>query len=477
MPPYSRRRAARGHNDLLRLGAIALMALGGRAAYVLLSTQHQELPVGTASSGLVRSFDEIYYVNGAKALAAGDGFRYPFFVEPEERAEHPPLTSLALTPAAVVSEGLLPMRLTVAFAGSLVVLLIGLSARAVAGHRAGVIAALLAAVYPNLWMNDGLLMSETFAALGVAAVVALAYALLRRPALPLAIALGAGCAVAMLSRSELALLVPAIALPAALRAGARWRERSILAAAVAATAGLMVAPWVVYNLSRFEEPVFLSIADGDALIGANCDEAYSGRLLGSHVGTCNGGDLLGEELSVRSAIRRDLALEYAADNADRLPVVVAARIGRMWNLYQPFQDIRRTETEGRPGWAALSGLVMYWALLPLAALGGVALRRRRVPLAPLIGLLGLATLHAAMFFGFVRHRVGAEVALVVLASVGVLQLLFRRELHGSDHDVDGGPVSLLFEGAPDPDSRPGLPVGDESRLDPLSQRQRGRCPP
>lgn len=85
-------------------------------------------------------------MNGAERLAGGGGFRYPFFIGAEERAEHPPMTSIALAPAAFVSDGLLPMRLTVAFEGGTVVLLIGLCGQAVGGRRVATIAASLAAV-------------------------------------------------------------------------------------------------------------------------------------------------------------------------------------------------------------------------------------------------------------------------------------------------------------------------------------------
>ena len=54
------------------------------------------------------------------------------------------------------------MRLLMAAIGGVVVLLAGLVALSVAGPSAAYIAAALAAVYPNLWMNDGLLMAESW---------------------------------------------------------------------------------------------------------------------------------------------------------------------------------------------------------------------------------------------------------------------------------------------------------------------------
>lgn len=68
---------------------------------------------------------------------------------------------------------------------------------------------------------------------------------------------------------------------------------------------------------------------------------------------------------------------------------------------------------------------MYWAMLPAAVLGTVKLVRRKVPVMPMMGILVLVTIHAAIFFGFVRHRISAEIPLVVLAAVGVHELLSR----------------------------------------------------
>jgi hypothetical protein len=409
---------------LIRLLVIAVIAFAGRAAYVLLETQHHELPLGLVGGNeAARAWDEEYYEKGAHRLADGRGFRFVYLGLPgDERAEHPPLASVALAPAALVSDSTVPMRLTVAFTGAVVVFLIGLCGLAVGGPTVATVAAVLAAIYPNLWMNDGLIMAETFAALGVAGTVLAAYRLLQRPGVGRAAVLGAACAVAMLSRSELALLVAFVALPTAWLAEATMRRRARLAGVVVVAALVPVAPWVLYNLGRFEEPVLLSNADGDVLLGANCDATYSGPLLGSHAGLCDGERPFPPEASELSAKQRDQAFEYVSDHLDRLPVVVAARIGRMWNVYEPFDDIRRSASEGRPRWAAFAGLFVYWALLPLAVLGTITLLRRQIPVVPLLGAVVLVTLHAALFFGWVRHRVGAEVPLVVLAAVGLVAL-------------------------------------------------------
>ena len=57
---------------------------------------------------------------------------------------------------------------------------LGLLGRELAGARAGLLAAALGAVYPYLWVNDGLILAETFATLGtVGAMQGLGFATLQ----------------------------------------------------------------------------------------------------------------------------------------------------------------------------------------------------------------------------------------------------------------------------------------------------------
>jgi 4-amino-4-deoxy-L-arabinose transferase-like glycosyltransferase len=399
------------------LVAIATLAFLGRVVYVVTVTRHEPL-----------NYDEHYFANGAIALADGDGFRYSPLLGARviENAEHPPLTSIALAPIArMTDDSELAMRIAVALAGAGVVVLIGLVGREVAGARTGVVAAALAAVYPNLWSNDGLLMSETFATLGTAATVLCAYRLIRAPTSTMAAAAGVACGLAMLSRGELALLVPLLVLPVVLTLRRVTRGQRLRLAGIAVlAASLTVAPWVAYNLSRFERPVFLSYGDG-ALLGANCDEVYSGPLLGLWNGLCTFGKP-SDEPSVLAERKRERALEYARDHLDRLPVVAAARVGRTWSVFRPFQMAEISEAEGKPKWVSLTGWGAYWVLLPLAAWGTILLRRRGVALIPLVAPAVIVTVAVAAFYGRVRFRAPAEVSIVVLAAVTLDALLVAR---------------------------------------------------
>jgi hypothetical protein len=323
---------------------VATIAFAGRVAYIFVETRD-----GLASP------DELYYRDAAEQLANGDGFvSPPLFGTPVlPIAEHPPLTVLVLAPASALTDGSeLAMRITVALAGMGVVILIGLLAREVAGPRAGLFAAITAAVYPNLFANDGLLMSETFATLGTAAALLFTYRFIRSPGWTNAAGIGVSCAVAMLSRSELALLVP-ILIVSVLTLRSSWWARLRLAGVVVLAAAIPVAPWVAYNLSRFEEPVLLSHGEGGVLLGANCDDTYAGRHLGSWFGLCALSESEPiEDHSVDAADKRDRALEYIEDHLERLPVVAAARVGRLWSAFRPFQSSLISDGEYRQRWVS-----------------------------------------------------------------------------------------------------------------------------
>ncbi|HYF46701.1 MAG TPA: hypothetical protein VD926_10865, partial [Acidimicrobiales bacterium] len=117
---------------------------------------------------------------------------------------------------------------------------------------------------------------------------------------------------------------------------------------------------------------------------------------------------------------------YIDDHLGRLPVVMVARVARMWDVFRPFQNVRfNWQLEARGEATSWAALVSYWALVPFAVGGLVVLRRRRLPLSPLLGMAVMISVTAAWTFGTTRYRIPADVALVVAAAVGADALLRR----------------------------------------------------
>ncbi len=364
--------------------------------------------------------DSLYYSMQAGRNGDGDWFREALFELPG--AEHGPLTPLWLTPWGLLPGDIIGwQRFATTVLGIATVAVIGLVGRRLAGALAGLVAAAIAAVYPNLWINDSLVMSESLACLLVAVALLVALDFDRQPGPGRAVALGVLAGLGALARSEIALFAVGFALLAWWRAAGHPR-RALLPVLVLGAAAVTVAPWTLYNLARFERPVLLSTNDGTTLLGANCDSTYYDDIGGWDIGCVDVGlDDGTTDGSVRSDVRRELAVDYALDHAERLPVVVAARLGRIVDAYGLSSLVALDVGEEKARWAVWAGIVSWWVLAVAAVVGWLALGRDTVTrrsrwwlVVPLVAVL----LTTVLFYGAHRIRAPAEPVVVVLAAAG-----------------------------------------------------------
>jgi hypothetical protein len=194
-----------------------------------------------------------------------------------------------------------------------------------------------------------------------------------------------------------------------------------------------VAPWVGYNLSRFQDPVFISSGLGVTLASANCDTTYHGPFEGYWSYQCALAAPIRHDVdeSVQGSEAQKYALHFVRTHAGRIVPVELARFGRSFGFFHPLQQIHLDSMiETRPYRWALVGLGMYYCMLPLAIWGAVILRRRRVPVLPLLAV-GLDVLAStAISFGNTRYRTAFEVPLILASAV---TLAWIRE-RGRDRD-------------------------------------------
>jgi hypothetical protein len=399
----------------LWLGLIAAAGLALRIAYVLITKNPR------AVGG-----DSFYYHYGANLLVEGRGFPDPIqllqFHREMPGAAHPPGYILALAiPSLFRLDTFLDHQIWSCIIGGATVLLVGVTGKEIAGPRVGLIAAVLAGVYPSVWFYDSVVMSETLILLTTTLAILIAYRFARRRSVGLAIGLGIAVGVAALTRAESILLVPLLVVPLALwlRDVDLRRRLGLLAIATGATL-VTVAPWVGYNLVRFEDPVFLSSNLELTLLSANCDDTYYGPFLGFWALRCGTQFVPPKgDASVQARFFRAKVREYVDDHKSRVPVVVLAREGRTWGFMNANQQITIDQIEGKELNTSRIALGMYYALLALSVVGVVALRRRRVPLTPLLAVLGAVALTVGFVYGTTRFRAPAEVSLVLLGSVGI----------------------------------------------------------
>jgi 4-amino-4-deoxy-L-arabinose transferase-like glycosyltransferase len=371
--------------------------------------------------------DAFYYHFQANALAKGAWFVEPFgwavlHGRETPSAAHPPLPVIYLalwSRLGLDSVNWHRVALSVMGVGTIAV--IGLLGRRIGGNAVGLVAAGLAALYPQLWINDGMLLSETTAIFTVAVTLYVAYAFIAKPSVKLAALLGFTIALCAYSRTELGLLFVALALPLALLARDRPpRERAKLVAVSWVVGALVLAPWIVFNLARFDQPTFMTSGTGSALSAGNCDQTYYGKDIGYYAACFQGPWVKGDE-SERDIEPRRQAVDYMKDHARRLPLVVAARIGRLWGAFKPGQTTAFDWwLEGRGRVASWVGLFAYYVVVAFAVAGLVVMWRKRVSIIPLLSVIVVATISAAITFGVTRYRAPAEVALVVAAAFGIV---------------------------------------------------------
>jgi 4-amino-4-deoxy-L-arabinose transferase-like glycosyltransferase len=237
--------------------------------------------------------------------------------------------------------------------------------------------------------------------------------------------LGAALGLAALSRAELILLGPLIAIP--LFWCKRRRVRPALASVllVGVTVVAVVSPWVLYNLSRFDHVVLLSEQSGETVAASWCNDGFYGNRLGYKSYRCLSAFLAEDEGSVSWT-------SYGWEHIERVPLVVTARVARVWGLFRPTQQVQLEAyfgVERPPMWAAFA---MSWVLLALAPLGALRLRRQRAPIFPLLAPIVVSTLSIALTFGQLRYRAPVEPALVLL----VAGVWARRRSLDSGDDAD-----------------------------------------
>jgi 4-amino-4-deoxy-L-arabinose transferase-like glycosyltransferase len=376
-------------------------------------------------------YDSFWYGVTSNELSQGQFFRTPFGTG--QTAAHPPLTSLLLGAASFVigrHRGTTAQRLVMAFLGAVVVLLVGMVGRNVAGPWVGLVAAGLAAVVPDFWIPSGIIMSETPSMLVMALILLAVVRVIRSPTTWNAGLLGLACGAEALVRAELILFVPALLVPGvfAARSVPLSRRFALLGIGLLGVV-LVIGPWVGRNLATFQDATYLSTGNGLVLAGSNCSRTYSGGGLGSWSLPCAlGVGSTGDE-SVQSARGTHLGLEYAEHHVGRLPVVVLARVGRLWDFFDPVQEAQIETHEGRPLAASLAGLSVYYLMVPLGIAGVVIYRRRGIRQWFLLMPAGVLTLVAVVAYGLIRFRDPFEVCLAVLAAPPLVlmgQALGRR---------------------------------------------------
>lgn len=400
------------------LGGIGVVALAIRVAFVAIKQSSVKL-----------AGDAAYYFIQAQAVADGHGFVAPFVFRTSRQiqpgADHPPgfvIFLAVLNKLGIRSDD--GQRYVMCVLGTATVIVIGLLGRKLFGNRFGLIAATLAAIYPQVWINDGMLMSETLFVFSLVFALYFIYDMWQAPSWRALVLATFGLIGTSSTRPESVLLFVLLLVPVVLgRRELLLKKRVLMVAASAVITVVVFSPWVIYNINRFEKPVYLSTGFGQTLLVANCPSTYSGPFLGWYNSQC----LFSEaamrnatgDASVNDGKYRDKAIAFMRENKGQLPKVILAREGRMWTVWRVDQMAKLDGwIEGR-GSVALSRWAQrsYWLMALLAIPGMVLWRRRKVPMYPLVIQFAVTAFVAAITFGVTRYRAGAEISLVFFAAM------------------------------------------------------------
>lgn len=399
------------------LGAIVAVAACVHLTYVL--TKHQ---------GLIKGDGEIYHI---VALRMADGLGYslavlgasaPYFKNP------PGWSSVLAAVSWLGGRSRLDHELVGVAIGLGIVVVTALVGRRYFDARVGLLAGLLAALYPGFWILEGNLLSEPLGILIIGVLTLVVAGLRHDPGWVRSVVAGVVCGVLALVRPEgLALLLIVVGPVIFLATGAALRRRAACFALAAVACGVVIAPWTIYVSAELDQPVLLSTNAGYILNASNCPPAtYEGARIGYFDERCNFQNSIRHSdwnaAQLQSQAIRD-ATQRASENWEKLPATVAARMGRLFMVFRPGQTVGFTaEWLGTPQWPVWAWTASFWVLAPFAVAGFVAARRAGRMLLPLVAPFALAVVLAAATYGDPRYHSTADLGIIVLAAVGMLRV-------------------------------------------------------
>jgi len=385
--------------------------------------------------------DGLYWHLAAKYFSEGAGFPHPMFLFfsniETPAADHPPIFIIYLGALSKLGfNSVLSHQIATAALALIVVPLFGLVGRRIGGNAVGIVAMLLSALNPLMWGWAPLVMSEPMAVIFVLALVLVAMNYWDRKInseqslFKIGTFLGIITGIATLTRSELLLTGGLIILiVTSSRQVSLWLKRLFI---VGLSCVVTLTPWVGYNLSRFEEPVLLSIGSDITFASAYCDRTYYGETIGYWSFACqeDAWDYAHSKVAELNPDQSQLMphvkeywRSYVAKNKLRTVQVIPLRLGRALGVYQLTQQINLEQmSDRRSKEATMASWILYFAMIPLAFLGWrlstLSFWKRIILLVPILASL----VTVAITWGNPRYRFSIDVILILFASIAICQI-------------------------------------------------------
>lgn len=427
--PFAPARSAVGAASWQLPTAIWLLALAVRVGYGLRTASFAADPGG----------DDVLFVNIAWNLVSGNGYSMNGEVP---TAIRPPAYPFLLAGVfALAGKSMVAARAVNVLLGALVAPLVYLAGMRLFGRREAIIASVAAAVYP-FWLDNGMrVLSDTLALFLVTLALLLFTFVSERPHdRRRLLATGAVLAAAILTRSELLLLLPLLCAWAWLfygRIDTAARRLALLFLPVL----LALSAWLGRNYVVMDGVVMASNM-GQVLWGVYNDDTFTGdrlmggwtppepRLVNAAEFTAGRMPTEGVVLPEREYDRRQTAWALAAirEHHDRLPRMLLAKLNRLFFSPGQVQNVLRFP---------MIYCLCFGVLILLA--GG---ERRHLVIYVLL-LSGLAS--SLIFLADERLRMTTDMVILLVASAGAVEQVAMLRRYAAERRA--GRAARALEGA------------------------------
>lgn len=396
---------------------LTLMGFGLRLAATQIFTGGLDLPLGDNDSSSLGS-DETDYTAVARNVLAGRGYSNSHGPTSQRTPGLPLLIGIVFE---IFGDRVVPLRMTMCLIGAMIVPAIYLLGRALLGVRAGLLAALVGAVFPSWVYASGSVMTDVPASVLVCIIAWLLIRTWQRDSLWLAAAAGLLAGFTTLVRPT-AIVFFGTGLVWLLISMKNWPRRLSAALVLVAAFGAIISPWSVRNYYAQGRLVLISSKGGGELwkstnpyaTGINSLDAFEDERI-----------FFAESLPEieRSLIYKEAALKFMREHPRRVLELAGIKFVQFWKVWSPRVSLAPN----------LATLASFGPVLVLFLIGAVRYGWQRGPDMLLVLMIaGLTALHM-LFTSTIRYRVPIEPLCIILA-LKALGLWFESRRRDGEGD-------------------------------------------
>jgi len=387
----------------------------------------------TVASGYYPLHDSLTYQNIANSLVQEHCYCLYSHLPTVDRAPLWPFV-IAMVDRIIGPQDIF-VRLLLCAIGSATCVLLYLFAKDLFGERVGIVAGVMSAIYPFLYVYDGLLYSESVYIFLLLAFCYTLYHLQRTPGISLMATSGVLVGLLSLTRPNgLAILAIFVAWVGVLgwRKVFSWRIALKSVLVVSLLSLIFIAPWTLRNYKITHTLIPVAVGDGKVLLGAyNYETAdpiyqhgyYSGIWIIPSESTPWVASKFPRDCSGPCEVKRDNAYKAAAfqwieEHIAYIPFMIEQHFMNTWQVVPQEADlaINRFPDRGSSQFVILMMETMTPIVFVLALIGLVVTYRRWRDMLFLYLIITLTLTQSIVYYGIPRFRAPIEPLLILFAA-------------------------------------------------------------